>query len=231
MLMVLAPAGILAGLKGIMRMYSIDQEPIRHLNLAENVHYQGLWLVQPVSRDRDLCHHQNIGRRGGHSPLNASSCLSNDCLLDDSTAWDEWRTCKTRQLLTQGWAADKAQVAAALEYADVWSITSATAPAAVVSDFPSGFDAFIVQYQDELPWNGSNFTAVLLESRFLEERLVFSINNVLNNLPVNWRIQIVGGGQICNGMRRLYPCEVAAGKIVLTDIGDRPMQQVPAGMT
>lgn len=87
--------------------------------------------------------------------------------------------------------------------------------------YRQAFDAFIIQYKNHLPWEGSNFTAVLPEFRFFEVPLIFSINNIMNNLPVHWRIQIVGGPAICDGMRRLFSVEVAAGKIVLTDVGDR----------
>ena len=92
--------------------------------------------------------------------------------------------------------------------------------AAVVGP-PTAFDAFIIQYEDHLPWQESDFTAVLPEFRFFEAPLIFSINNIMNNLPVHGRVQVVGGPAVCDGMRRLFPVEVAAVKVVLTDVGDR----------
>ena len=234
-LMALAPAGVLAGIRGVTEMLSFDQQFIRHTKkLALNIGRQGLWLVQSGPRSSGLCGQDRD--RISNSPSEVSFFASNNCLLDVNTAWEEWRACTNEELSAKGWAADELQVAAAMANvfngtADVFAIskdTTTTQSIIEAAATPTGFNAFIVMYRDRLPWTGSNYTAVLLEFRFLEERLRFSINNALNNLPIHWRIQIVGGTQLCDGVHRLYPFEVAAGKIVPTNIGDRIMDQVIA---
>jgi hypothetical protein len=54
-------------------------------------------------------------------------------------------------------------------------------------------------------WSISNHTAVLLKFRAWERELLFSINNALVNLPVQWRIQIVGGPAIISLAHQLFP--------------------------
>jgi hypothetical protein len=91
---------------------------------------------------------------------------------------------------------------------------------------PYTFDDFIIKHKAALPWNDSNFTAVLLEFRPLRAALQFSIDNVMNNLPVHWRIQVVGGASICLAVREIFPCEVEAGKILLIDLGFDKLSRV-----
>lgn len=71
----------------------------------------------------------------------------------------------------------------------------------------------------------SNATAVLLEFRAWAPELRFSVNNALVNLPVHWRVQVVGGPAVCALASRLYPTEIHAGKVVLTDLGFDDMAQ------
>ena len=59
---------------------------------------------------------------------------------------------------------------------------------------------------------GSNFTAALLEFRALERQL--NIWKVLQNLPVDWRVQVVERPSVTNTTEMLWPKEVAAGKVV-----------------
>ncbi len=71
----------------------------------------------------------------------------------------------------------------------------------------------------------SNATAVLLEFRAWAAELRFSVNNALVNLPVHWRVQVVGGPAVCALASHLYPTEIHAGKVVLTDLGFDDMAQ------
>jgi len=41
----------------------------------------------------------------------------------------------------------------------------------------------------------------------------------MNNLPVSWRVQILGGPSILTLIQDLFPVRIAARKIVLTDVG------------
>jgi hypothetical protein len=89
------------------------------------------------------------------------------------------------------------------------------------------FDEFIVRNGARLPWNlHSNQTAVLLEFRDIQSRVSLIINNMIINLPVLWRVQVLGGDAVCRLMRRLFPHEVAAGKIVVTHIDKDNVEQV-----
>lgn len=162
-------------------------------------------------------------------------CLPDSCRPDEYTAWEDWKACKERVLEAARWSAttDEAQREVAL--AATPRNVSLSDPTAVQRDemqefgetdavaLPSlsALETFIVQYREHMPWQNSTFTAVLPEFRFLEQPVVFVLNNMLNNLPVHWRVQIFAGPSMCNGVRRLFPVETAAGKIVLTDVGDR----------
>lgn len=236
--MVLLPIGIMAGIGGSMILLKVDPTPLlRHTNkLTRAVGRHGLWLVRSMSPASDWCEGGRVHTRLQPPQPGANPCLSDTCRVNEYVAWDEWKACKSQQLIVQGWAADQAKVASTLGNLRNESVTSprthvsiGTTESGMSPDGPSAFDTFIVEYKDYLPWQGSNFTAVFLEFRFLEGPLTFSINNVMNNLPVDWRIQVIGGSTLCNGTRQLFPAEVAAGKIVLTDMGDRPMQQVHFG--
>jgi hypothetical protein len=74
-------------------------------------------------------------------------------------------------------------------------------------------------------WATSSHTAVLLEFRAWERELSFSINNTLVNIPVHWRIQIVGGPAIISLAHQLFPLYIQAGKVVLTNLGFDSMKQ------
>ncbi len=176
-------------------------------------HDQGLWLVRPHPPNRNNCSETHTG--------GAIPCLPDKCRLDDYIPWIEWKACKSKELDQEALAEDKS------EFKLVTQGAHDTLSAAMSTSGTAAFGAFIVKSRDSLPWSlGSNFTAVLLEFRPLGQRLFFSITNAMNNLPVHWRIQVVGGGPICSAARHLFPVEVAAGKIVLTDIGERPLEQV-----
>jgi len=89
------------------------------------------------------------------------------------------------------------------------------------------FDEFIVRNGARLPWNlHSNQTAVLLEFREIQSRMSLIINNMIMNLPVLWRVQVLGGDAVCLLMRRLFPHEIAAGKVVVTHIDKDNVEQV-----
>jgi len=89
------------------------------------------------------------------------------------------------------------------------------------------FDEFIARNGAHLPWTlRSNRTAILLEFRNMSSRMSLVINNMIVNLPVLWRVQVLGGNAVCRLMHRLFPHEIAAGKIVVTHIDKDNVEQV-----
>jgi hypothetical protein len=126
------------------------------------------------------------------SPVDFSSIDIAVCRPDDTVFWETWRSCVEQVLALAG------------------------APS---------FDAFIESEALRLPWSveaaadGTTGTAVLLEFRALPHQLRFAVRNAIGNLPVQWRVQVVGGAAICRLAKPLYPHEVAAGKVVTTDLG------------
>lgn len=113
-LIVLLHTGLLAGLVGIAEFYLTDPRTPQYTALIDAVNRQGLWLVRSVAPNSDLCREgQGLA---GLQPLKANPCLPDRCRLDDYTAWDEWRACKSQQLLTENWVANEARVASALAH-------------------------------------------------------------------------------------------------------------------
>jgi hypothetical protein len=83
-------------------------------------------------------------------------------------------------------------------------------------------------------WNHANpsfknYTAILLEFRPWETELTFSLNNALDNLPLQWRIQLIGGPAIIALTNRLFPLEVQVGKIIVTSLNGpkKGLEHVP----
>jgi hypothetical protein len=102
----------------------------------------------------------------------------------------------------------------------VWEEWRACVIAHALASRHISFETFIVEQAARLPWSlRSNHTAVLLEFRPLERQLAFSIRNAMDNLPVHWRVQAVGGPGVCKLVRQIFPIEVHAGKVVVTDLG------------
>lgn len=94
--------------------------------------------------------------------------------------------------------------------------------ACIMQSLPTtaSIEAFIATQAHRLPWSlQSDTTAVLLEFRPLASQMHFTVDNAKANLPVQWRIQIVGGPAVCRLAQQLFPVDVAAGKIVTTDSG------------
>ena len=57
--------------------------------------------------------------------------------------------------------------------------------------FPQAFKQFITDYGKSQAWSrNSSYTAVMVEFRPYERELAFSIKNIMDNLPVNWRVQV-----------------------------------------
>lgn len=112
------------------------------------------------------------------------------CASHKAVVWEEWRPCIERGLATRG---DQ-----------------------------SSFEEFIVAEGPRMPWSlhsNDSASAVLLEFRPWAKAMRFAVNNVIRNLPVEWRIQIVGGPAVCGLAQRTFPSEIAAGKVVVTDLG------------
>lgn len=110
--------------------------------------------------------------------------------------WSEWKVCMTDHLQTMRRQNDSA-----------------------LADF-------IFRCKGYLPWmKGSNHTAVLLEFRAMEHNLKFSVANVMDNLPIHWRIQIVGGPEMMQLALELYSPEIAAEKILLLYQGYQHVRQ------
>lgn len=120
-----------------------------------------------------------------------------------STAWSDWKPCIQDQLGSYGW------------------------PALSHSQYGASFADFMFWCKDHLPWTvQSKYTAVLLEFRPMERSMRFAVDNVMNNLPVDWRIQIVGGPSVCELAFDLYGAEVAAQKAIITLLGHENVEQV-----
>lgn len=129
------------------------------------------------------------------SPIDFHSLDIAACRPDDSVVWQEWKDCIEQVLAFAGPASSA-----------------------------SAFDTFIDSEALRLPWSvdvqeEETGTAVLLDFRALPHQLRFTVRNAMENLPVQWRIQVVGGPAVCRLAQRLFPAEVAAGKVVCTDLG------------
>jgi hypothetical protein len=197
---------------------------------------QFIRLVQGKRWSSDLCPGKGNGGK------TQTRCPPDPCLPDVYIVWEEWKFCKERQVYTLDWKTKEIDIVQELEteaFAGKMETSSGprTAkhpkPIARRSDIhrspvtvTTPFEEFIVKNRHHLPWSmESTFTAVLVEFRVLKQPLLFSINNALNNLPVSWRIQIVGGRFILSLAERLFPVEIAAGKIILTHAGRESMKQ------
>ena len=89
------------------------------------------------------------------------------------------------------------------------------------------FQQFMVDNGSRLPWSlHSNHTAVLLEFRDDGPKMAFVVANMMNNLPLHWRVQVLGGKPVCNMIVQLFPHETAAGKVVVTLIDLENVEQV-----
>lgn len=139
----------------------------------------------------------------------------NHCLIvlgsypcyEQSIAWGDWAACMEGHLELMG-----------------WQQSDSRHPGAAFRDF-------IVRCRAHLPWTQhSNHTAVLLEFRALERQMRFSIDNIMGNLPIHWRVQIVGGPSMSALASRLYPDEIAAQKVVLTTMALDNVEQVRPAM-
>lgn len=133
------------------------------------------------------------------APTSAADAKAADAPLDfssldvatcEATFWGDWRACV--QHLLEG-----------------------------ASYRASSFDDFIISEAQRLPWSlGSRQTAVLVEFRAWSRQLRFAVRNAITNLPMHWRIQIVGGPAICQlAEQQLFPVEMAAAKVVCSDLG------------
>jgi hypothetical protein len=164
-------------------------------------------LKQKAKPNSDLCRGSQI----------SNPCFPDSCRVDEYMVWEDWKACKTHQLAEMGWQADDALVEVAMH--NVTTLPHET----------TKFDTFIVQHRDDLPWSLArepNHSVVLLEYRPWERQLLFTINNAMNNVPYHWPLHVLGGPSICALMHDMFPVEVAAGKIVLTDLGEDSRTQV-----
>jgi hypothetical protein len=151
---------------------------------------------------------------GKQAKKHENSCFPDSCARDEYTVWEDWKACTQHTLKFQKWSADRTKVMAMVANATMMSSLRTES-----ANF-TAFEEFIIENRDKFPWSlNSNFTAVMLEFRPRQRQLTFSVNNAMNNLPVNWRVQILGGPSILDMMKDLFPAEITAGKIVLTDLG------------
>ncbi len=149
-------------------------------------------------------HHTLVPLAALESPQDAEAisslahCLSKGAM--EYTAWEDWRACQTARL---------------------------RAMHSTSNDSAHLFDDFLVSHASYSPWmQHSEHTAILLEFRAWERALNFSVHNIMNNLPVHWRIQVVGGPKVCAMAQALFPVEIRSGKVILTDLGFDGMTQV-----
>lgn len=222
-LIVLLHFGVLTGLYGIMNLLFSLEPHIKPIAI-ENLHLGELPQESLPSSDG---YKSDISDISAHS-VEPDPCLRDRCLFNEFTVWEDWRACKSLQLKGRVWETSKSGGVVGLTRLERVRNTSDADnnkhEARGVTY--NSFDGYIIRHSKDLPWQRTNYSAVLLEFRPLHERLAFSIQNAMYNLPVHWRIQVVGGPSICNATRQLFPVEVAAGKIVLTDIGERTMKHV-----
>jgi hypothetical protein len=191
-------------------------------------------LVQGKRKSSDLCE--------GRGEETQTRCPPDPCLPDDYIVWEEWKACNQRRIHTVDWKTKDIDIiqelgtdafAGKMETSSGPRIAKHSKPISRRSDIHQNpvtvttpFEEFIIENRHHLPWSmESNFTAVLTEFRALRQPLLFSINNALNNLPVSWRIQIVGGRFILSLAGNLFPVEIAAGKIILTHAGRESIKQ------
>lgn len=121
--------------------------------------------------------------------------LRYDACQTHLAAWGDWRRCMEQYLVSAG------------------------------STFHS-FQNFITRCKAHLPsTTDSDHTAVLLEFRAVERQMRFSVDNVMSNLPVYWRVQIVGGPAMCRLASQLYATEIAAGKVIVTPLAPDNVEQ------
>lgn len=106
-----------------------------------------------------------------------------------------------------------------------WKNCASLTLSTVAGDEP--FYEFIARNGAQFPWTAhSNHTAVLLEFRAMPSRMNLIVHNMITNLPVHWRVQVLGGDAVCNLARHLFPHEIAADKIVVTLIDKENVEQV-----
>lgn len=151
-----------------------------------------------VSASRSL---ESIAARACSTDRQCLAALGpHNCPTSPFLAWDDWRACMQKHLTSAGWSA--------VARTDT-------------------FEDFIIRCKTFLPWTmSSNHTAVLLEFRALERQMQFSIDNIMNNLPVHWRLQIVGGRAVNQLASKLFAAEVTAEKVLLTPLEYENIKQV-----
>lgn len=139
----------------------------------------------------------------------SSFLASNNPCQPLSVAWSDWKGCMQRFLDSGGWLGSTEQRERQRD---------------------SGpFPDFLQRCKSHLPWTGSsssNHTAVLLEFRALERQMRFSVDNIMGNLPIDWRIQIIGGPSTCKLALELFASEIAAGKVIITFLPYENVAQV-----
>lgn len=73
----------------------------------------------------------------------------------------------------------------------------------------------------EVPWGkGSDYTAVFLEFRPIRHRVAYALTNAMDNLPVYWRVQVMGGPSVLNLVRGTHNGAWCCGwDVVAADMG------------
>ena len=109
----------------------------------------------------------------------------------------------------------------------VWEEWKQCISSALSTKSNESFQGFILENGPRLPWSrNSNHTAVLLEFRDVAPKMALVIANIMDNLPLQWRVQVLGGTLVCKLLHQLFPHEIAAGKIVVTLIDMVNVDQV-----
>ncbi len=136
--------------------------------------------------------------------LSCRSILTDSGCQDQTAAWGDWKACMEKHLGSIHRQAEVQGRGAASPFSD-----------------------FIFRCSPQLAWaTKSSYTAVLLEFRALEREMRFSVDNVMKNLPIDWRMQIVGGADVCKLAFELYSAEIAAQKVIVTFLPYDDVQQV-----
>jgi len=133
-----------------------------------------------------------------HRPSSSEGQISSCldmCIPSNTTVWEDWKACLDTNRTRNG------------------------------DNYTVDFAQLMTDARARTLWATSQHTAVLLEFRAWKRELHFSLGNALTNLPVHWRIQVVGGPSICTMARDLYPVETHVGKVVLTNLGYDIMEQ------
>lgn len=123
------------------------------------------------------------------------SMLSSTCEPQSTTVWEEWYKCISERYANLLIEPD--------QYLEQWSEEAGSFP-------------WIIQ---------EKYSAVMVEFRCDYPNLQWTLNNTINNLPVSWKIQILGSHDTESCVKKMFPKEVMMGKMLVRNLGIDNMAQ------